>query len=114
MVDFPYEYPGEGYVIYITMIWGGIYWFIMDLVYPVNWVNPQLLELVGSLNSEWESITEFHPPPCELFHYLLFFLWILIILPTYNGVEFFWKILIGKVLYGLLDFLDVPLKTGKS
>ena len=37
-------------------------------------------------------------PPCELFHGLMFFLWILIILPNYNGVEWFYTIILGQVI----------------
>ena len=76
---------------------------------PVFWLHHYLLELVDSTNSEWDSITEFHIPPCELFHGLLLYLWIFIILPNYNGIECFWTIIISKGVYGVLESLDISL-----
>ena len=57
----PYESLGEGYVVYLTIIWGDLSWFIMDLVYPVHWINPHLLDLADLLNSQWDYIPKFHP-----------------------------------------------------
>ena len=39
LVYHTYEYHGEGYVAYISIIWGGLYWFIMDIMYPICWVH---------------------------------------------------------------------------
>ena len=64
----PYESFGGGHVAYLTIIWGGLSLFIIDMMNPVHLVHPHLLDLVVSLNIEWESITELHIPPCELFH----------------------------------------------
>ena len=58
----------------------------MYMVYPVHWLHSHSIELSESLNSEWVFITEFHIPPCELFHGLLFFLLLVMVIPIYNGV----------------------------
>ena len=74
LVYHPYEYLGEGYVSYITILSGNLSIFIMDMVYPVHFVNPHLLDISDFINSGWESITELKIPTCEFFHGLMFFL----------------------------------------
>ena len=85
MVDHPYISLGERYVTYITILWYVLSLFIMELVYRVHWLSPYLIDLEESLNSEWESITEFRIPPCEFFPDLLLFL--SIIFTTFLSLE---------------------------
>ena len=44
--------------------------------------TPHLIDLADLIKSEWESITEFHSPPCVMFLGLVFLFSILIILPS--------------------------------
>ena len=53
----PYEYLGEGYVAYLTIILGGTSLFIINMVYPVHWLHSHILDIEDSLNIEWDSIT---------------------------------------------------------
>ena len=82
----------------------------METVYPVHCMDPQLLDLAYSIKSKWDFITEFHITPCELFHGLLLFLLIFVILPNYNGVGCFCSILPGKGINGLLESIGVSLE----
>ena len=39
LVYHPYEYLGEVNVAYLNIICGGLYLFIMYLLYPIHWVD---------------------------------------------------------------------------
>ena len=76
---------GEICCISYYIIYGGLSWFIMEMVYPVSYLHSHLLDLSELLGSGWEYITEFHIPPCEFFPDLLLFL--SIIFTTFLSLE---------------------------